>query len=60
VSSPTATGEGKDKPPTADEAMSIPEKEALVEQIEEFEGPDRREKRGTEPEPEGEPGVARS
>ena len=60
MSSPTDTREGKDKPPTADEAMSIPEKEALVEQIEEFEGPDRREKRGTKPEVDEESGVARS
>ena len=36
------------------------EKEDLVEQIEEFEGPDRREKRGSDPEPPKEPGVARS
>ena len=36
------------------------EKEDFVEQVEEFEGPDRREKRGSEKEPSKEPGVARS
>jgi len=33
VSFPTSPDAGKDKPPTADEAMTISEKEALVEQI---------------------------
>jgi hypothetical protein len=40
--------------------MTPAEKESLVEQIEEFEGPDRREKRGTETPEAHEPGVARS
>jgi hypothetical protein len=48
------------KSPKIDSRMTPAEKESLVEQIEEFEGPDRREKRGSEkPEPH-EPGVARS
>ncbi|MGH9441281.1 MAG: hypothetical protein ACRD16_03290 [Thermoanaerobaculia bacterium] len=43
-----------------DEGMTGKEKDSLAEQVEEFEGPDRREKRGSEvPEPH-EPGVARS
>jgi hypothetical protein len=45
---------------TPDDAMSPEEKEELEEQIEEFEGPDRREVRGTEETPPKEPGVARS
>lgn len=36
------------------------EKQDFVEQVEEFEGPDRREKRGSQPETPKEPGVARS
>ena len=40
--------------------MTPEEKESLIEQIEEFEGPDRREKRGSEAPQEHEPGVARS
>lgn len=36
------------------------EKQDYVEQVEEFEGPDRRETRGSPPEPPKEPGVARS
>jgi hypothetical protein len=40
--------------------MSSSEKESLTEQIEEFEGPDRREKRGTEASEPHEPGVSRS
>jgi hypothetical protein len=45
---------------TADEKMSPKEKEALIDQVEEFEGPDRREKRGTEPPAKKDSGVARS
>ncbi len=48
------------KAPTADVRMTPGEKESLIDQIEEFEGPDRREKRGTEVPREHEPGVARS
>jgi hypothetical protein len=40
--------------------MTEKEKKALVDQMEEFEGPDRREKRGTEPPADDDPGVARS
>jgi len=36
------------------------EKQDYVEQVEEFEGPNRREVRGTEKEPPAEPGVSRS
>lgn len=46
--------------PKIDSPMTPAEKDSFVEQVEEFEGPDRREKRGSEkPEPH-EPGVARS
>jgi len=44
----------------ADERMTVGEKEELIEQIEEFEGPDRREKRGTPEAKPHEAGVARS
>ena len=60
MSGPRPAGDGTRKEPTADEKMSPKEKDALGEQIEDFEGPDRREKRGTETPEEHEPGVARS
>jgi hypothetical protein len=60
VSGPASTGDGGKKVPTADEKMSPKEKDALADQIEDFEGPDRREKRGTEHPEQDEPGVARS
>ena len=53
---PVKEGRNAPAPPTLGER----EKEDFVEQVEEFEGPDRREKRGTEPEPAREPGVSRS
>jgi hypothetical protein len=40
--------------------MTPAEKETLIEQIEEFEGPSRREKRGTEAVREHRPGVSGS
>ena len=52
--------ESETRPGTPDDAMSPEEKEDLEEQIEEFEGPDRREVRGTKKEASREPGVARS
>jgi len=60
VTSPTPKGDGKPAGPTPDDRMSEKEKTALVDQMEEFEGPDRREKRGPEPAADGDPGVARS
>jgi hypothetical protein len=51
---------GAPKGPTPDDRMSESEKKALVDQMEEFEGPDRREKRGPEPSAEEDSGVARS
>jgi hypothetical protein len=60
VSGPVPKGDGTKTGPTADEKMSPKEKDALADQIEDFEGPDRREKRGTEPPEKHEPGVARS
>ena len=50
--------EGRNAP--AAPALGEREKEDFVEQVEDFEGPDRREKRGSDPEPAKEPGVARS
>jgi hypothetical protein len=45
---------------TPDARMSPREKDTLIEQIEEFEGPSRREKRGTETVREHRPGVSGS
>ena len=48
-------------PPTADDSMTEEEKKEMVDQIEEFEGPDRREDRGdNEPPTPQDPGVASS
>lgn len=60
MTSPAPTGDGAPKGPTPDDRMSEKEKKALVDQMEDFEGPDRREKRGPEPPPENDSGVARS
>ena len=49
-----------EKTQTPDERMSREEKEAFVEQVEEFEGPDRREVRGEQKKHSHEPGVSRS
>jgi len=40
--------------------MTKEEKEKLLDQVEEFEGPDRREIRGEHREPADDPGVAHS
>ena len=48
------------RPRTPDDEMSRDEKEDLVEQTEEFEGPDRREIRGERSKDPDEPGVANS
>ena len=48
-------------PRTADDSMTEKEKTEMVDQIEEFEGPDRREDRGdNEPPTPQDPGVANS
>jgi hypothetical protein len=60
VTAPTPMGDGVPKGPTPDDRMSEKEKKDLVDQVEEFEGPDRREKRGSEPPGEDNSGVARS
>ena len=57
---PTPMADEKTKDTPADAKMTPKEKEALVDQLEEFEGPDRREKRGTVDPEKHEPGVARS
>ena len=49
-----------DRPETPDDEMSREEKESLEEQIEEFEGPDRREARGAEKKQPRDPGVSHS
>ena len=48
------------KTPPGSEEISKKEKEELLEQVEQFEGPDRREIRGDDREPEKDPGVAHS
>ncbi len=50
----------KEETPTPDDRMSRQEKESLEDQMEEFEGPDRREIRGGDPNHSDEPGIARS
>jgi len=50
----------KDRKPTPDDRMSRKEKEELEDQIEEFEGPDRREVRGTEKKHSRDPGISSS
>jgi hypothetical protein len=50
----------KERPPTPDDAMSKEEKEDFEQQVEEFEGPDRREIRGPQEKLPHEPGVSRS
>jgi hypothetical protein len=49
------------RPPTKDDSMSEDEKDAMSDQMEEFEGPDRREDRGdNEPADPEDPGVGSS
>ena len=50
----------QERPLTPDDQMSRTEKEDFEEQVEEFEGPDRREVRGKQEKPAHEPGVSRS
>jgi len=40
--------------------MTRQEKDELEEQIEQFEGPDRREIRGSDRDPENDPGISHS
>lgn len=56
----TTKDDTKERPPTPDDAMSPKEKEDFETQVEEFEGPDRREIRGDHETPPHEPGVSRS
>jgi len=56
----TESSHEKDRKPTPDDRMSRKEKEELEDQIEEFEGPDRREVRGTEKKHSEDPGVSSS
>ena len=56
----TLPNSSPDPKPLPDENMSREEKEKLVDQIEEFEGPSRREIRGDNTEPADDPGVAHS
>ena len=51
---------GKEKPQTPDDRMTHEEKEAFEDQVEEFEGPDRREVRGDQKKHSHEPGISRS
>jgi hypothetical protein len=48
------------RPPTPDDRMTKEEKEDFEQQVEEFEGPDRREVRGKQKKTPHEPGVSRS
>lgn len=50
------------RPPTTDDSMTEKEKDAMSDQMEEFEGPDRREDRGDNDQPSSpeDPGVGSS
>jgi hypothetical protein len=50
----------KDEVPTPDDRMSKEEKEAFEDQVEEFEGPDRREVRGEQEKRSHDSGVSHS
>ena len=50
----------KDRPRTPDDSMTHEEKEDFEDQVEEFEGPDRREVRGEQKKHSHEPGISRS
>jgi hypothetical protein len=53
--------ESTPRSPAADDSMTEKEKDDLADQMEEFEGPDRREDRGDNKQPTPEdPGVASS
>ena len=53
--------ESTPRSPTADDSMTDKEKEDMSDQMEEFEGPDRREDRGdNEPPTPQDPGVGSS
>jgi hypothetical protein len=51
---------GEKRPVTPDDRMSREEKEAFEDQVEEFEGPDRREVRGEQEKRSRDPGVSNS
>jgi hypothetical protein len=54
------TGRGSNTDAPLDSEMSEKEKGRMIDQMEEFEGPERREIRGDEREPPKDPGVAHS
>jgi len=56
----TDPADTKERPQTPDDRMSREEKETFEEQVEEFEGPDRREVRGEQKKSPRDPGVSRS
>jgi hypothetical protein len=55
-----ATKDMRDSKATPDENMTKREKDAMANQMEEFEGPERREIRGDECDPPKDPGVSHS
>ena len=56
----TDPADKEQRPRTPDDSMSRKEKEAFEDQVEEFEGPDRREVRGDQKKHSHEPGISRS
>jgi hypothetical protein len=56
----TDPGSTKDRPQTPDDRMTREEKEAFEDQVEEFEGPDRREVRGEQKKRSHDPGISHS
>jgi hypothetical protein len=49
-----------DRPETPDDDMTRKEKEEFEDQVEEFEGPDRREVRGEQEKRPNDPGISHS
>ena len=54
------TSDASGAAPDLDEGMTKKEKTDMADQMEEFEGPERREVRGDDKEPAKDPGVAHS
>jgi hypothetical protein len=50
----------KDRPRTPDDSMTHEEKQDFEDQVEEFEGPDRREVRGEQKKHPHDPGISHS
>ena len=56
----TDPASGNDRPETPDDDMTQKEKDDFADQVEEFEGPDRREVRGEQEKRPNDPGISQS